>query len=463
MKLEMIQSPEQTYPAVKKEGLLFVPDDGTENEVINLYPSVTGQTMEGFGGAITDAAGYVFSKMTAGQQDRLLETYFGKEGLGYNRVRLHMDSCDFSTCVYSAVEDEKDEELDTFCFAYTEKYMMPLLEACEKKAGKKLKLMLSAWSPPAFMKTNNSRIGGGSLKREYYGRWAAYLCRYIQEFRKRGYEVERISIQNEPAAVQTWDSCVYTPEQEKEFLKDYLYPEMKRRGLEHVEIFGWDHNKERLFERANQLLDMQTGSMIAGFAFHWYSGDHFEALDLVRQQYPERKLILSESCLEFGKYDKKLEAENAARLAHDMIGNLNHGMQAFYDWNLLLDQDGGPNHQQNYCDAPWMYHEEEGRLEERRILRYYWHFAHFIKPGAVRIAHTKYTDWLDVTAWKNPEGELICICMNKSEKCLPAVLRISGMMCPVKLEPRSIASCVIKGTEQKTTIETTTRKEQTHD
>ena len=120
-----------------------------------------------------------------------------------------------------------------------------------------------------------------------------------------------MSLQNEPAAVQTWDSCVYTVEEEKEFLRDHLFPEMKKRGLAHVEIFGWDHNKERLFERACGLIDEETDPMICGLAFHWYSGDHFEALDLVRQKYPDKKLILSESCLEFGKYDRSLETENA--------------------------------------------------------------------------------------------------------------------------------------------------------
>lgn len=208
-------------------------------------------------------------------------------------------------------------------------------------------------------------------------------------------------------------------------------------------------NKERLFERARGLIDARTDSMIAGLAFHWYSGDHFEALDLVRRMYPDKKLILSESCLEFGKYDKDMETENAIRLSHDMIGNLNHGMSAFYDWNILLDGQGGPNHQDNFCDAPYLYHEEEGHLEERRICRYYWHFAHFIEAGAVRIAHTRYTEKLDVTAWRNPSGDIVCIFMNKSDEKLPAVVRMEGMLCPIELEPRAIASCVIKDSEKR--------------
>lgn len=443
MQAELIMSPERCYPDKIEKTVAFVPDDGTENEVVNLYPSVTDQTLEGFGGAITDAAGYVFSKMDAASQERMLDGYFGEDGMNYNRVRIHMDSCDFSTHLYSAVEDESDEDLETFSFADTERYILPLLEAAQRRAGKALKLMLSAWSPPAFMKTNNSRIQGGKLKEKYYGRWAGYLCRYIEEFRSRGYVVERMSIQNEPKAVQTWDSCIYTAEEEKRFLKEHLYPEMVKRGLDGVEIFAWDHNKERLFERAEGVLDAESEKMLAGLAFHWYSGDHFEALDLVRRRWPDKKLILSESCLEFGKYDRELETENALRLVHDMTGNLNHGMTAFYDWNILLDGQGGPNHKNNYCDAPLFYH-EEGRLEERRIYRYYWHFAHFIRPGAVRIAHTKYTESLDVTAWKNPDGACVCVLLNKSGEPLPVVLRMEGQMCTLTLEPRSAASCVIR-------------------
>ena len=161
MNLYMTESPEEIYPEKKQETYTFVPEDGTENEVVNLYPSVTYQVMEGFGGAVTDAAGYVFSQMNEKQQNELLDMYFGPDGMHYNRVRLHMDSCDFSTRLYSAVEDEKDEALETFDFSYTEKYMIPLLEAARKKAGGELKVMLSVWSPPAFMKTNGSRIGGG--------------------------------------------------------------------------------------------------------------------------------------------------------------------------------------------------------------------------------------------------------------------------------------------------------------
>ncbi|EET58136.1 O-Glycosyl hydrolase family 30 [Marvinbryantia formatexigens DSM 14469] len=415
-------------------------DDGVENEVLNIYENVQYQTMEGFGGALTDSAGYVFSRMNGKQQEELLTMYFDESHMGYNQVRIPVDSCDFSTHLYEAAPDREDENLEGFSFADTEKYILPLLERAQKKAGKKLKIMLSAWSPPAYMKTNGSRTGGGSLKKEYRRRWAAYLCRYVEEYRKRGYEVVRMTIQNEPNAVQKWDSCLFTAQEEKEFLRDYLVPALRERGMEDIELFIWDHNKERVYERARDTIDDTTEDMISGIAFHWYSGDHFEALDMVRQRFPEKKLILSESCLEFGRHDREAQLENAGKLAHDMIGNLNHGMSGFYDWNILLDENGGPNHVDNFCDAPFLYHLEEGRLEERMCLKYYWHFAHFIRPGAVRLAVTRYTDALDFTAWRNADGRLVFVILNRSENARPCYLRVRGQVLEIEAEAQSIIS-----------------------
>lgn len=427
-----------------QESIVSEKDPGEENQVLNIYREGKDQTFEGFGGAVTDAAGYVFSLMSPAQQEELLNIYFNEDEMGYGQVRIHMDSCDFSTHMYEADPDEDDAGLEKFSFADTERYIMPLLEAAQRKAGKKLKIMLSAWSPPAYMKTNGQRKKGGSLKPEYRERWAEYLCRYVEEFQKRGYEVNRMSVQNEPKAVQEWDSCVYTPEEEKVFLRDYLVPALKRHGLDGIELFIWDHNKERLYERARDIIDDTTDELIAGAAFHWYSGDHFEALELVRRQYPGKKLILSESCLEFGKYDKEDQRTNAERLAHDMIGNMNAGMCAFYDWNILLDSEGGPNHVGNFCDAPFLFDIKEKRLERRKCQRYYWHFTHFIKKGAVRLGTTRYTDRLDFTAWENPDGSVTALLLNRTDETMKCNIRIAGEMFKLTAEPHSLTSAVIE-------------------
>ena len=147
----------------------------------------------------------------------------------------------------------------------------------EELAGKKLPVMLSPWSPPAFMKTNGSRNGGGKLRLEYADLWARYICKYIHEYRRRGVQVTRLSIQNEPNAAQTWDSCLYSAQEERDFLIKHLHPTLVENGLGDLEVFVWDHNKERMFERTAQCITTETDRMVAGVAFHWYSGDHFDA------------------------------------------------------------------------------------------------------------------------------------------------------------------------------------------
>ena len=249
-----------------------------------------------------------------------------------------------------------------------------------------------------------------------------------------------MSIQNEPKAVQTWDSCVYTAEEEREFLKTALYPMLQARGHQEVEVFIWDHNKERLYERTLEVVDETTKEMISGVAFHWYSGDHFDTLQLVKETFPHLKLILSESCIEYSKAAQDKETENAGRLAHDMIGNLNHGMEAFYDWNMLLDETGGPNHVQNLCDAPFLFHRADERLMKRSIAEYFWHFANYILPGARRIASSKYTSDLDLTAWENRTGEIVIVALNRTEKDVPCVLRVQGMMTEFVVPAHAIVS-----------------------
>lgn len=280
--------------------------DQVETQVINLYPELTYETFEGFGGAVTEASGYVYSLMDEDQKRQVLNTYFLKKGMNYRLVRVPMDSCDFCLDTCEAMSDPQDEKLDSFSFERTEKYIIPMLEDIRKLIGDELKLMLTPWSPPAFMKTNSNRKKGGKLKPEYRHMWAEYICRYIREFQNRGFQIQRISVQNEPNAVQTWDSCQFTAEEEKEFLRDFLYPSMCAHGYEAIEIFIWDHNKERIYERVRDTVDDTTKHMVAGAAFHWYSGDHFEAMELVQKHYADIKMIMSESCLEYRIFDEKI-------------------------------------------------------------------------------------------------------------------------------------------------------------
>lgn len=424
--------------------MIFTADDGTEKQVVNLHPEVEFQVFEGFGGAFTDSAGYVYAQMTPENKKKMLSAYFDKDNLNYQLGRIHLDSCDFSVEQYEAMSDETDWEMNSFSLERAKKYIFPLLMDAQEQAGKPIELMVSPWSPPSFMKTNGERSHGGKLKEDCRGFWADYVCLYLKKLREEGLHINRLSIQNEPKAVQTWDSCVYTAEEERDFLKDYLYPALIINDLEDVEVFIWDHNKERLYERACTIITEETNPMITGLAFHWYSGDHFEALELVRRKFPDKKLILSEACIEYSIYDSEDYLTNAQKYAHDIIGNLNAGMNAFYDWNLVLDEKGGPNHVQNLCDAPYLYNIEEKELMERNTLAYIWHFSHFIMPGAVRIGFSRYSTALDITAFKNSDGTLAGVILNTTEEEMPVYLRLEQEITKISCLPKSIGTFIIE-------------------
>lgn len=218
---------------------------------------------------------------------------------------------------------------------------------------------------------------------------------------------------------------------------------MAAHGVGDIEVFIWDHNKERLFERVRDMVDDSTGGMVAGAAFHWYSGDHFDALDLVRQQYPNLKLITSESCIEYRFLDKENIFDNASRLAHELIGDLNHGTNAFYDWNILLDEKGGPNHAGNWCHAVFLYDKEKRVLRPQLLQKYYHHFASFIAPGAKRIGASKYTAALEMTAFLNPNNRIAVVMFNCGEDPIPVNLRLDGQLVKFTVEGRTIATGLI--------------------
>ena len=437
---------ENGIPRTTEAVLPFADDAGRENQLLNLYPQVTYQTLAGFGGAITDSAAYVYSLLDEGQKHQLLETYFGREQMKYRFVRIPIDSCDFSLTHYEADGEEADEKLAHFSFERVERYILPMLRDAEAVYGGKLEIMLTPWSPPAYMKTNAQRNHGGKLKPEYQKRWARYICRYIQEYRSRGFQVTMLTLQNEPKAVQTWDSCIFTAQEEKEFLRDVLWPVLTEQGFDDIEIYIWDHNKERAFEWAQTIIDEETDAMIAGIAFHWYSGDHFEALRMIRERFPGKKLLFSEACIEFSKYRAEDYLGNAEKYAHDLMGNLNEGMETFLDWNLVLDEVGGPNHVNNYCDAPYLFHTGEKRLIKREIQHYLEHFTHYLAPGSVRIGFTRYTDAIEMTAFKSGDT-IVVVFLNRTENSLPAYLRIQDQCAPITIAPRSIATGVITDLE----------------
>ena len=421
-----------------------------ENCMVNVFDDVTYQEILGFGAAFTEAAAYNYSLMDEKNKRLLMQKYFSKEdGIGYNLGRTHINSCDFSLDIYSYVQ-EGDIDLNTFDIARDKKYIIPFIKDAQKYCKEELFLFASPWSPPAYMKDNNSMIEGGKLKEEYKRLWARYYAKYIKAYAGEGIRISAITVQNEPNAKQRWESCFYTAHEEAEFIEEYLAPELDAQGLSDIKIIIWDHNKERIYDRAKEVLSSPgVSERVWAVGHHWYSGDHFEGLSLVHEQLG-KSLICTEFC---AKIDADVQTL-AERYVKEMCGNFNNFETASCDWNILLSSQGGPYHNRTEksmaipgvfheskdggCYAPVLYDQEKEKLLFTTIYYYIGHFSKYVQRGAKRISTTKYTDKLSVCGFKNPDGSTAVIIANMSDDLMPVVIRREGVCTRVDLEAHGI-------------------------
>lgn len=474
----------KAYPEQKELAVTWEADEPRhlESGVLNVYPEITYQTIEGFGGAMTDTSAYLLSKMDAETRRAALSEFFGENGNHVKFVRIPLDSCDYSLEEYAAVEDPTtDPELATFDMERNFRYILPVMREAMELSAEPLSVLLSPWSPPASWKTppakpkndasvygamlglpmpevdyeHPSRCHGGSLKPEFYPAWAKYLVKCVESYLTAGIPVTMLSIQNESIAATDWDSCIWTAEEQKTFLKDHLYPEFERAGLtDKVGIYIWDHNKERVLEYAMDIIDEETDKMVQGLAFHWYSGDHFEALAMAGAKFPDKVLMLSECCglhmpgrvgfMGFGgdgKTPETVEYEDAVNYAHDMIGNLNAGMNRWIDWNFCVDKDGGPRHVPGGFTA-CMIANDDGTYRKDLTFDFIGHFSKYILPGAKRIGFSRCNDQIEMTAAKNPDGSIVVVLLNKNNNDQEYAIRMEGKVIRVKTPARTISTLI---------------------
>src|SRR4051812_47906522 len=267
-------------------------------------PTRTYQTFLGIGGALTDASAETFAKVPEEKQREILEAYFDpQKGIGYTLARTNIHSCDFSSESYTYVA-EGDRELKTFSVEHDRRYRLPFIKRAAAAAGGNLTLFASPWSPPAFMKDNHSMLRGGKLRPEFYQSWADYYAKFIKAYGAEGVNVGGVSVQNEPMATQKWESCIYTAEEERDFLKRHLGPTLHREGLGDKKIIAWDHNRDLIYQRASTLLsDPEAARYVWGIGFHWYEpwsggAPMFDNVRLTYEAFPDKHLIFTEGCKE---------------------------------------------------------------------------------------------------------------------------------------------------------------------
>ena len=410
-------------------------------------PSKTFQTFIGIGGALTDASAETFAKLPADKQTELLQAYYDKDkGIGYTIGRTNINSCDFSSDMYTYVKDG-DKGLSSFNLAHDEKYKIPFIKKALNAAGGKLNLFVSPWSPPAWMKDNNDMLHGGKLKPEFYNAWANYYVKFIKGYEKLGIPVWGLTVQNEPMAKQTWESCMYTADEERNFIKNHLGPVLQKNNLSGKKLIAWDHNRDLVYQRASTLLnDPAAAKYLWGIGFHWYEnwtgGYQFENLKRVAETFPGKKLMLTEACNYPFSWQTFNDWKWGENYGLNIINDFNNGAVAWTDWNVLLDETGGPNHVNNFCFAPIHAKTKEGSLHYMNSYYYIGHFSKFIHPGAKRIISSSSRAQLLTTAFRNEDGKIVVIVMNQSDAKISYYLWMNNKAAETTALPHSINTLI---------------------
>lgn len=424
-----------------------------ESEVsIVVDPTKTFQTFLGIGAALTDASAETYFKLTKENQDKFMDAYYSVDkGIGYTLARTTIHSSDFSSGSYTYI-DEGDTDLKTFNIDHDKKYRLPFTKLAIKAAGGKLTMYASPWSPPAFMKTNNNMLEGGKLLPAYYQPWANYFVKFIKAYEKEGVPIWGLTVQNEPMAKQTWESCIYSAEDERDFVKNNLGPTLEKEGLGDKKLIVWDHNRDLLYQRASTILnDPEAAKYVWGIGFHWYEDWRsgvplFSAVEDVHKAYPDKNLIFTEGCND--KFDLARAESNdpilAERYGISMINDFNNGTVAWTVWNILLDETGGPNHVGNFCFSPVLGNTKTGALTFTNAYYYIGHFSKFIRPGAKRIASISNSVNLLSTAFINEDQSIVVVILNKSDNEMPYNLSLNLKNVEQMMPPHAIQTIILK-------------------
>mmetsp|Transcript_70546 Transcript_70546/g.228489 ORF Transcript_70546/g.228489 Transcript_70546/m.228489 type:complete len:841 (-) Transcript_70546:76-2598(-) len=411
------------------------------------------QTYIGFGGAFTESSASVLERLSSANQERVVDAYFCEgAGLGYNMGRLHMNSCDFSDGNWSCCDTpgEKGSELKDFSVQRYETIIFPMVRRAVKAAGKPLLLLASPWSPPAWMKDTGTMLVGGKLKAECRSLWAEFYVRFARALEAAGLPLWAFTVQNEPDAQNSWENCLFSPEEERDFIRDHLGPALESSGMD-LKLIGWDHNRDDLFLRARTIYnDPAAAKHVWGMGYHWYGDPRaewwadagsqvcFNNVAAVHDLRPEKHIIVTETCQELGPHIGDWAV--AERYAESIITDFNNWCEGWIDWNLLLDETGGPNHVGNCCSAPIIADTVNDRVLLQPSYYYIGHFSRYIQPGAQRVLCTANRDCLEATAFVNPDETLVVVVMNRTEDGQDFALQHAGFVGRVQAPPHSITT-----------------------
>ena len=435
---------------------------------IQLNPEITFQTITGFGGSFTESSAYLLNSLSKKNRTKILEAYFSEKGANYSLTRTHISSCDFSLNNYTYAPIADDLELEHFSIKEDQDDLIPMIKEAMAISEDGFKIIASPWTAPPWMKDNNNYVGGKLLP-EYYDSFALFFSKYLDSYKAEGIDIWGLTPVNEPHGNgNNWESMHFSPEEETDFVQNYLGPKLEAEGKADIKILGYDQNRDGLKEWVDDMYkDEASSKYFAGTAIHWYEStyDFFpKALQYAHAKAPNKYLIETEGCIdsEIPKWqdDKWYWSKEATdwgydwrepakkylhpkyapvnRYARDIIGCLNNWVDGWVDWNMVLDRQGGPNWFENWCVAPIIVDPDADEVYFTPLYYTMAHFSKYIRPGAKVIGLDNSDKELQVTAAQNPDGSIAVVVFNEGETLKSFELSLGETSKSITIQPQTL-------------------------
>ncbi|MCP4594326.1 MAG: glycosyl hydrolase [bacterium] len=398
----------------QRPSLTFQPGTGTHGTQIQITPTLAYQTIEGFGAALTDSSAWLIqNELSTAQRDALMEQLFSAQlGIGIGMLHLPMGASDFALTAYTYDDmpaGQTDPLLSNFSIAHDLAYIIPTLQ----QAGglnPELKLLATPWSPPAWMKSSETLLGG-SLEWQYHEEYAQYFVKFVEDYAAESLTIDYVTVQNEPlhdsVALPSASMATF---QQSTFIGDHLGPAFAAAAID-TRILCYDHNWDEWNYPVVVLNDPEANVYIAGSAFHGYAGDVANQ-SLVQGYFPDKEIHFTE--ISGGDWAPNFSDNLVWNFRHIIIGATRNWARSVMFWNLALDEDNGPYLPGGCDNCRGVVTIERGRGNVTREVEYYvlGHAGKFVQPGARRIHSDTIEDEIETVAFRNPDGSEVLIALN---------------------------------------------------
>ncbi len=366
------------------------------------------QSMDGFGFALTGGSAQLLMRMEPGPRADLLTELFAPSGAGVSYLRLTIGASDMNERVYSyddLAKGETDADLARFSLGPDRADVIPVVKQI-LAINPAIKILGSPWSAPAWMKTND-RVKGGELKPEYYGAYAAFFVKYIEQMKAEGIPIAAVTVQNEPLNPKNTPSMVMFAAEENTFIGEYLGPAFQRAGIT-TKILLYDHNPDVLSYALSILEDPAASKYVDGTAFHLYGGEASAMTD-VHAAYPNKNLYMTEQSISSSPGEP---IPIAAALSDVLIAATRNWSRNVLLWNLAADPNNGPHTNDGGCTGCQGAITLNGNHVSKNVAYYaVAHFSQFVPPGSLRVGSTE-QEQLAAVAFLTPDGRIVLVVSN---------------------------------------------------